>query len=255
MKAQVLRQFARRGTWKAIERWRDLQSLAERVGDAMVPLEVGGSYDDPEVETQYAAFDSYLMVLHAIESGANLTGPAFDGGQGAGGSVQLYLAQHDAAEDAPELLEDLNEADAHAFLAQHGKGELYRRNFWIGPPGNSSPMHCDPFHNLFVQLRGTKGVVLCPAAEAASLSLYPAHHRQKNTSRLDFGSAGVSGDGRDWCPEDAARRVEEAVPALAGKLWAETLAPGDALFLPRGVYHYFHAIGGESTFSVNYWWL
>mmetsp|Transcript_2942 Transcript_2942/g.5610 ORF Transcript_2942/g.5610 Transcript_2942/m.5610 type:complete len:265 (+) Transcript_2942:17-811(+) len=230
-KAVVLRGFAR--TWPALDRWDDLEVFAESVGDATAPIEVGGSYLAAERQRIHLA--DYLMVLKQLEEDVT--------GEVKAQVPRMYLAQHDLISDVPSLSEDI--IVPAEIIGNCGKGHIQRTNFWIGPPECFSPMHKDPFHNLFVHMRGKKSVLLCPSLFSHCLDLHPPP--QQNTSRLDF--AACNGDA------DALFRAFPQLDEAGTEMETATLSPGDAIYIPKGCFHYFASEGSKATASVNFWWL
>ncbi|KAJ3634520.1 hypothetical protein Zmor_011919 [Zophobas morio] len=59
-------------------------------------------------------------------------------------------------------------------------------NAWFGPGGTVSPLHQDPYHNLFAQVVGTKYLRIYD--EKFSLCMYPyeANSLLSNTSRVNL---------------------------------------------------------------------
>eukprot|EP00465_Bigelowiella_longifila_P004953 CAMPEP_0185267000 /NCGR_PEP_ID=MMETSP1359-20130426/33064_1 /TAXON_ID=552665 /ORGANISM="Bigelowiella longifila, Strain CCMP242" /LENGTH=248 /DNA_ID=CAMNT_0027857149 /DNA_START=23 /DNA_END=766 /DNA_ORIENTATION=- len=248
MKPLVLRGFAR--SWPAIERWKDLQALAdhlergEEAGEQkLVPIEVGGNnYMDEGMERQQVVFGDYLRILDLMEK-EDLQGNSFGTAQQS--IPKMYLAQYDLREQYPDLGDDI-EYDylTREILSSCGRGEVQRVNFWVGPSfGCNSPMHRDPFHNFFVQIRGHKSLLLCPEKHADFLELYPPP--QKNTSSLDFASCNANA-------EVLFRNIPE-VSTLSMDLEAAVIAPGDAVYIPKGYFHHFASQGNSATISVNFW--
>lgn len=150
----------------------------------------------------------------------------------------MYLAQHALFETFPHLRRDIADLPHRERCAAEGDGGIV--NAWIGPPGQLSPLHRDPYHNLLCQVHGTKAVWLFPPGDGEAL-LPCDDFRTANTSRI-----------LDPRPPDAVRRW----PSLATTSpQACTLAPGDALFMPKGWWHVVQA-SEECAFaaSVNFWW-
>ena len=82
---------------------------------------------------------------------------------------------------------------------------------------------------------------LYAAAHAAALYPYDAPLVLRNTSRVDDAEA----------PADAA--TAEAFPRFAAAPWWEAeLRAGQALLLPRGVWHHVRALSPST--SVSFWW-
>jgi len=108
-------------------------------------------------------------------------------------------------------------------------------NAWFGPAGTVTPLHHDPKHNLLVQVVGRKFVRLF--APEHSAALYPHSEAMLcNSSQVDV-----------RCPDHARFPAFGAAPFMDAEL-----GPGDALFIPRGWWHYVVAL--TSSFSVSHWW-
>ena len=206
--------------WPA-KRWA-IASLAARAealsseeggrGPLVVPVEFGGHYMDPEMQTLHVdAADLFAFLGKSGEGEQEEVG-------------HLYLAQHDYSEmepllssaDAPipyDVIERLggreegggasvgsSESGVRLTTRERGddvgaegckvvgedspRGTYEKTNFWCGTRGVVSPCHQDPFYNLLCQVHGRKLVRLYPPAVGTSL-LYPATGTvQKNTSTV-----------------------------------------------------------------------
>jgi lysine-specific demethylase 8 len=108
-------------------------------------------------------------------------------------------------------------------------------NGWVGPPSTISPLHRDPYHNLFCQVLGRKYFRLYAPEEAHRL--YPSPRRtQRNTSAVvDVRSPGPSFPGFADVPY---REVE--------------LGPGDMLYMPPHWWHYVEALSASA--SISFWY-
>jgi len=103
---------------------------------------------------------------------------------------------------------------------------------WIGSAGTCSGLHSDLKDNVFVQLAGTKRVLLVPFAQ--SRLVYPFVDNLVN-SRVDP---------ENW---DAGQ-----FPAYGrATVYRTVVRPGDALFIPRGWWH--HLRSQEPSISANHW--
>lgn len=123
------------------------------------------------------------------------------------------------------------------------------RNVWIGPADTFTPIHKDPYHNLFVQVVGSKRVHLFPPSTAPDLHLSQSG-TQTNTSVVPS---------EDYLLRDGGQGSDASqYPGLARALEHPSashavLHPGDALYIPRGWFHCVRSLA--TSVSVNDWWL
>ena len=147
-----------------------------------------------------------------------------------------YLAQSPLFAQIPSLAEGL---EASPYVPHHVKSV----NAWIGTSHTVTALHSDSDDNLLVQLRGFKWVVLYAPHEAQNV--YATVHPRA-------AAAGVGGAG-----QFSAVRVEhpdyDKHPRFRdARGLACMLSPGDALYIPRGWFHYVRAL--TTSVSINYWW-
>eukprot|EP00622_Pseudochattonella_farcimen_P002234 FR737129.1.p1 GENE.FR737129.1~~FR737129.1.p1 ORF type:complete len:144 (+),score=10.84 FR737129.1:38-433(+) len=107
--------------WPASTRWRDLDSLQARVGEAAVSLEVGKSYVDRDfvrTEAEIGLFLGYLKQAEAL-------------GRGTAPDDIVYLAQHGNLLDAcPTLRDDII---VPPVVGAYGRGDQFQTVCWWGP--------------------------------------------------------------------------------------------------------------------------
>jgi lysine-specific demethylase 8 len=146
---------------------------------------------------------------------------------------KFYVAQQNLS-DVPALQPDLGPPPT---IVNTGKASHYGTNLWLcSSAGSESPCHHDPYQNILCQIFGEKEVILFAPSE--SEKLYPAYGTlQKNTSLVDF-------ENPDF---DSHPLFLKAVGYRA------VLQKGDAVFIPKGWWHYCRA--KEESCSVNFWWL
>jgi hypothetical protein len=109
---------------------------------------------------------------------------------------------------------------------------LSHTNYWIGPPGWLSQLHCDFAHNFLVQVRGRKRV------ELYAPSVVPAADQCRPT----WYSCSATWDYPDAPPAPRPPPDFDAV-----------LEPGDILFIPYGWWHRARYL--ETSIAVNQWWM
>jgi hypothetical protein len=157
-----------------------------------------------------------------------------------------YLAQQNLF----ELSETLNQQCPvlpHTTAGTRGDREQWRRNVWIGGEGSFTPIHCDPYENVFVQVAGTKRTFLFPPRVAPYLHLFPASTSQPNTSSIPTEDLLLSGS--EQALQDQFPDIEMALSDSDSR--CVSLQPGDALYIPQGWYHCLKSTSISA--SVNAW--
>jgi lysine-specific demethylase 8 len=107
----------------------------------------------------------------------------------------------------------------------------YGINLWVGGQTRSG-LHFDSADNVLVQVYGRKQAVLVAPKYVRALCVLPD---VPSKSGLSPDEIEAEGDGR-------LSRIER---------WRTTLEPGDALFIPRGWWHYLASPG--ASISINNW--
>ncbi|CEH18739.1 Uncharacterized conserved protein, contains JmjC domain [Ceraceosorus bombacis] len=159
-----------------------------------------------------------------------------------------YVAQQPLADLGQELDADCPSLP-HVKQGAKGGGEDWGRNIWVGGAGTFTPIHRDPYHNLFVQVVGHKRIHFFPP-EAADLLHLNRTGTQTNTSRVASEAALLNGIPKD-CTETDSLSLAQAIHKHALKAAHVVLEPGDALYIPQG---WFHCVASLSTSaSVNSW--
>jgi len=135
------------------------------------------------------------------------------------------------------------------------------QNIWMG--GRTvSPLHHDPYHNILCQVHGTKYVRLYSPQYSSNLypksSKEPAPHvgstecaeeisrhtiDMSNNSQVDIYAMELSPE-EDW---------DEKWPGISKVPYLECLLkPGQALYIPKGWWHYVRAC--SVGISISFWW-
>lgn len=226
----------------------------------VVPVEMGSSYMD-QSKFQRVHLDLFEVLEFWSAESQKREEQKRGGNQQQDNQIpRLYIAQVDL-NDIPCLSKDINPSPPFEI-----KGSIYRVNIWMGGPhGSSSPCHHDPFQNVLIQVSGRKRVLLYPPQEHQAL--YPALGTvQKNTSLIDFDAVFPSNVDTDAIEKEKEEEKEVEIneksliqlknqfplfPPKGGV--AAYLSPGDALFIPKGWWHYCSSY--SSSISVNYWFL
>ncbi|EPQ27742.1 uncharacterized protein PFL1_04879 [Pseudozyma flocculosa PF-1] len=172
------------------------------------------------------------------------SGSGSGSGQGDPGVVG-YMAQYDLLSLSPSLSSDAPPLP-HTRAGPRGDREQWRSNLWIGPGCTFTPIHRDPYHNLFVQIVGRKRIHVFPPSAHSSLYLFK-EGPQQNTSVI-HSERPLRTDGAD----DMHRLFPLVEKALGATHTAVVdVGPGDAVFIPQG---WFHCVASlETSVSVNWW--
>ncbi|HEV8703220.1 MAG TPA: cupin-like domain-containing protein [Candidatus Polarisedimenticolia bacterium] len=153
-----------------------------------------------------------------------------------------YLAQYPLLRAVPRLRDDIREPDEYMAVPAYVPRALARRmrlepSLWIGPAGAVTTLHFDSTHNLFVQIFGTKKVLLVPPEES-DLVYYPC---------------AAFGPNLHFSPVEAERPDPVRHPRfLRASLRELVVRPGEILFIPAAWWHYLRAL--EPSISLNFWW-
>ncbi|CEJ84114.1 hypothetical protein VHEMI03384 [[Torrubiella] hemipterigena] len=235
-------------TWPALNDrpWANLDYLLSKTfgGRRLVPVEVGRSYVDTDWGQELIPFKAFVNRY-------------LDGKQAQVG----YLAQHDLFHQIPSLrndtaIPDQCWADVPGHPVDPSKNKEHvdvpQLNAWFGPAGTITPLHTDAYHNLLVQVVGTKYVRLYPPWEGIAMRPRSKENGvdMSNTSALDVGVL----EGWDAVPEGSStEEIDETRKALKDvEYWECILREGDTLLIPMGWWHYVRSL--TVSFSVSFWW-
>ncbi|XP_065669283.1 lysine-specific demethylase 8 [Hydra vulgaris] len=202
--------------WPAFSnrKW-DINYIKKVAGSRTVPIEVGDKYTSENWTQKLISvsefIDKYICTNNKIG----------------------YLAQHQLFEQIPELRDDICIPDYCCISEQENNRVM--THAWFGPKGTVSPLHHDPYHNLFVQVLGEKYIRLYDRKD--SKNLYP-HESQmlNNTSQVDLENVDT-----------------EKFPLFSQTNYVEcVLKQGEMLYIPPKWWHYVRSL--KTSFSVSFWW-
>jgi hypothetical protein len=169
--------------------------------------------------------------------------------------TDLYITQFPLSDLPRELQDDFPMpeflAAANVPAGNESVPDVYSSSLWLGLEPTYTPWHCDPNHNLFCQLTGSKVIRLMPPQ--AGLMLF-----QDVKRRLSGGPASpfIRGEEMMQGPERKAffDAVWSATTPPDGMLEVE-LKPRDVLYLNKHWWHSVRSVGDDARLnaSVNWW--
>ncbi|KXS11213.1 Clavaminate synthase-like protein, partial [Gonapodya prolifera JEL478] len=205
--------------------WNDLRVLVQEIGaDRTVPIEVGSKYTDDSWSQELVVVEDWVRSFAEtglLDSDAPVT----------------YLAQHDLFAQIPRLRKSVPTPDLCYARScppdSPGPGrDEYQQgtappsvtapdsplvHFWFGPARTVSPLHTDPYDNLYLQLVGRKYVRLYDRREKERVGGRSDGAWMNNTSEIDD----IENPDLELHPDFLKVPYVEAV-----------LGPGDLLFIP-----------------------
>jgi hypothetical protein len=234
--------------WPAMTTWRDPTHLLRLTlgGRRCVPIEIGETYTHADWRQEIMPFrkfmSEYLLSPEPREIG--------------------YLGQHNLFHQIPALQREIHTPD-YCFSAPPETTPASRlglppappvdepqRNVWLGPKGTRTPLHTDPYHNIFCQVLGYKYVRLYPPE--ATESVYPRGVDENGINESNTSMVEIKFD----------REVEGNVVVEDGEVfprfaeWREFMevivGPGECLYIPAGWWHYIESL--TMSYSVSFWW-
>ena len=251
---------ARRG-WAPPDAWRDLAFLTDAAGDRLVPVAFGGHGDDDVEDATLEATREMALGDLIRDFIAPQVASSRDDEENAEEETEsssprdekrktrnekrmrteqkeiAYASQHALFHQAPALARMVG---VPAFTLGRLKADRGAVNAWVGTAGTRTALHRDPYQNLLCQCAGFKYVRLYDARETGFLyAEKPLCEGNENT----FTKSAVRVEDPDL----------KRHPLFAKAAFVETvLRPGDALFMPKGMWHYVRAL--TPSVSVNFWW-
>lgn len=220
--------------------WKSPDYLLSRTfgGRRLVPVEIGRSYVDVGWGQDLVPFSQFLAQYVEQQSALAEVG---------------YLAQHSLFQQIPALRHDICVPDfCWASVPESGRRErleVPQLNAWFGPARTITPLHTDAYHNLLVQVVGTKYVRLYPPWRNMQPRGREDGVDMSNTSAVDLGAV----EGWDDSPRMSDDEREKIKRDLSeGEYWECVLGEGDTLLIPMGWWHYVRSL--SVSFSVSFWW-
>lgn len=276
-------------------------------GRRLVPVEVGRSYTDEgwgqkimpfrefvdryiwqegmedaggavvnERETGYMAQHDLLRQIPALRRDVSVPDVCYITPPGPEPGTPVYLAKERAQreqrereaahpEDFPSSQSAPDSASEEGTPMPVSEDPLI--NTWIGPAWTISPLHHDPYHNMLVQVVGSKYIRLyspkTPASQIHPRGMERAFSEENtegepatdettgrlidmsNTSKVDIAAIELSpAEAETW---------EEKWPGFMEAEYVETvLHEGECLYIPVGWWHYVRGLRGG--ISVSFWW-
>jgi hypothetical protein len=216
-----------------------LTALREHGRDAVVDVEVG-RYDKHGFERPQVPLVAYLDLL--ADGRAHVK------------SQPVHLAQWRAFDDLPHLGALFPLPNLLAPSVSSGIADIYQTSLFVGPSGSITPLHRDPYENVFEIAETSKGATkhFCLFPPACSSVLAPPHG-----STSDVADLSLVDDVEGIVRLESGSLDESGLARLARDSQATTLAKGDILLLPRGWWHRVQNVGppGSIVAGIARWWL
>jgi hypothetical protein len=234
--------------WPAMEKWQDPSYLLRLTlgGRRCVPVEIGETYTHADWRQEIMSIrkfiHDYLLPSEPKEIG--------------------YLGQHNLFHQIPTLQQDIRTPD-YCYTAPPEPTPSSRlgpppvppvdepqKNVWLGPKGTRTPLHTDPYHNIFCQVVGYKYVRLYPPE--ATESVYPRGVDENGINESNTSEVEIRLDHER--ESNVAVEEQERFPLfLAQKGYREVIVgPGECLYIPAGWWHYIESL--TASYSVSFWW-
>ncbi|GAA97686.1 uncharacterized protein L969DRAFT_280703 [Mixia osmundae IAM 14324] len=209
-----------------------------RKSNTLAEVEIG-RYDQPE------SFDKVEIPLGTYME-------LLDAGKGQFGDKAVYLAQWPGLEAMPALKEKVTTPPWLQEALDVQQADLYRASFFVGPTSAITPLHHDPYDNLFELKEACRALKHFTILPKRLSHLLRSSEQQKNTSSVDFdissGKLALS----------AASPSQKYAQEILNAAQTCVLAPGDTLLLPRGFWHRVETISTDSAqpgwaASIGFW--
>ncbi|KAJ3217644.1 Lysine-specific demethylase 8 [Clydaea vesicula] len=215
-----------------------IDNLLNKIGlDRTLTIEIGKQYTDEKNWTQkLMSFNEFLMKYMLPNENLKMEFKENSIFGNLQDSRTGYLAQYDLFEQIPALKEDFNIPDyCYCNDVSDQEEDDVLLNAWIGPEGTVSPLHTDPYHNIFTQVIGFKYIRLYHPNQSHLLYPFDSNSMLKNTSQVDI----LHPDLLSFPLFNKAKYVEL------------TIGPGDMLYIPKGYWHFVKSL--TPSFSISFW--
>ena len=244
--------------WPALQRWRHLDYWSSSAGHRTVPIERGlaepAGRSSGIWREELVLFREFLerdmagslreMLGTALPAGS--AGGGGGGGSGGDSSSIAYMAQHGLFEQCPAL-RDKGDFELPRFVRE-GLGEEAAEgaisNIWMGTRGTVTHCHFDSYENILCQVAGFKFVRLFAPGEGGMLYARGKEGAARQAAQGNLSAVDVEAEGGGQGAQFPLFEVGRCLDAV--------LAPGDAVFIPAGWWHYCRAL--SPSISVNFWW-
>ena len=232
----VVRKYANEQKWKLLDLCKTTEFLRDEMfgGKRVVPVEFGfpGSNDSGAGVVSLSEFSEALNASNAVDASENSS------------SLQCkvaYVSQHCLFHHAPELQKYIS--IPHLTLGKVTSAGA--SNLWIGTRETRTSLHRDPYDNVFVQVSGFKYV-----------RIYLDDQTEKLYSEAVMTTGAAGKNQVNAFTRSLVKDVEnpdlKKFPKFAEATYFDTiLNPGDAMFIPRGAWHYVRSL--STSISVNFW--
>lgn len=239
--------------WPAMKTWQDPTHLLQLTlgGRRCVPIEIGETYTHTDWRQEIMPLRKFMHEYLSPD------GPVDIGAKEIG-----YLGQHNLFHQIPKLQQDIRTPD-YCYTAPPETRPASRldlpavppvdepqKNIWLGPKGTRTPLHTDPYHNIFCQVVGHKYVRLYPPE--ATESVYPRGEDENGINESNTSSVEIKLDCRH--ANNVAVQDAESFPLFLGQTnyHEVVVGPGECLYIPAGWWHYIESLTPSS--SVSFWW-
>lgn len=208
--------------------------------DSIVPLEITRITEagDASFEQIEAPLELLILSMQESEPGVN-------------NQPSIYLAQHDLRDLPQQMRDDLPTPELVKYA---GKGDLYNSSLWLGKSPTYTPLHRDPNPNILFQMAGKKVVRLFDAETGSAIFNHIQRQlgRDATAGRIR-GEEMMGGKERSLLHDLVWNEASSSSATIIEHCQEAILEPGEALFIPQGLWHSVKGIGDGIVASANWW--